>query len=680
MADQTVSSATPPLAPQRPTVWHRPTGDVSDPWAWLRNRDDPDTIAYLESENRFAESWFAPLEDLRASIFGEIKSRVQEDDTTVPARKGSWWYTSKTVEGSSYPIHCRGEQLATAETHIVFDENVAAVGQDYFELGAFDISPSQDLLVWSQDTDGGERYEMHVRDLATGTDGADVLLDTYYSTAWSADSSWVFYTRPDEQVRPFQIWRHRLGTAQSEDILVLQEDDERYNLGVELTRSGDWIVLTAESRITTELSLIPANDPTAPPVVIRPRLEGVDYSIDHWGDRFVVLTNADGALDFEVYTAPVESPDEWTNWIDHTPGRRIVSVEAFADFVVLHEWAGGQPQLRIIDRNGVATTIDTGSEPSDVELDSNPDYHQHSIRFSYQSLTTPRSIYEFDVATGTRSLLKQTPVPGVDLGAYVSRREWATSADGTQVPVDMVWRDGTPIDGSAPAVLYGYGSYEASSPPWFSVARLSLLDRGWVFALGHPRGGGEMGRQWYEDGKLLNKRHTFEDFIACGEHLIANGYAAAGRLAIRGGSAGGLLVGACMTMRPDLFRSVVAEVPFVDVVTTMSDPSLPLTVSEWEEWGDPRAEPYASYMTSYSPYDNVTSTDYPAIYVTAGLNDPRVAFHEPAKWVARLRSTGTGSLPLVLKTEMGAGHGGPSGRYDAWKDEAQTLSFLIATT
>ena len=687
MADQTAPSETstpvpspPPTAAQRPEIWHRPTGDVADPWAWLRDRDDPATIDYLEGENAYAAAWFAPLDELRATIFSEIKSRVQEDDTTVPARKGTWWYTSKTAEGSSYPIHCRGDSVETAESNIVFDENIAASGHDYSELGAFDVSPSQDLLIWSQDVDGGERYDMRIRDLSTGLDRDDILEDTYYGTAWSADGTWMFYTRPDEQVRPYQIWRHRLGAPQSEDVLVLEENDERYNLGVELTRSGEWIVLTSESRITTEISLIPANEPASPPSIVRPRTEGVDYSVDHWGDRFVILTNADGALDFAVHTAPIESPDEWSSWVAHTPGTRIVSVEPFADFVVLHEWAAGQPRLRIIDRAGAARVIDNGDEPSDVELDSNPDYQQSVVRFSYQSLTTPRSIYEYDVATGQRSLLKQTPVPGVDLGAYSSRREWATSTDGTQVPVDLVWRTGTPIDGSAPAVLYGYGSYEASSPPWFSVARLSLLDRGWIFALGHPRGGGELGRQWYEDGKLLNKRHTFEDFIACGEHLLANGYSAAGRLAIRGGSAGGLLVGACMTLRPDLFRSVVAEVPFVDVVTTMSDPSLPLTITEWEEWGDPRTEPYASYMLSYSPYDNVVATDYPAVYVTGGLNDPRVAFHEPAKWVAKLRATATGSLPLILKTEMGAGHGGPSGRYDAWKDEAQTLSFLIATT
>ncbi len=379
-------------------------------------------------------------------------------------------------------------------------------------------------------------------------------------------------------------------------------------------------------------------------------------------------------------TAPLDRPGEWTELLPHVPGRRFTSAEPFAGHLVLHEWSDAQPKVRVVFPDGREDVLDFGTEPHDLELGANPEWDTTSLRLSYQSLTTPASVYDHDVVSGERTLRKQTPTPGVDLSRYVSTRTWATSPDGTRVPVDVVRHVDTPADVPAPTVVYGYGSYELSMPPWFSVARLSLLDRGMVWALVHPRGGGELGRQWYLDGKLLLKRNTFTDTLAAVEHLVAEGGTDPARVAIRGGSAGGLLVGACITMRPDLFASAVAEVPFVDVVTTMSDASLPLTANEWEEWGDPRVEPFASYMLTYSPYDNTDADEYPALYVTAGLNDPRVSYHEPAKWVARLRAVGAGrDRLLVMRTEMGAGHGGPSGRYDAWRDEARTLAFLLTT-
>jgi oligopeptidase B len=479
-------------------------------------------------------------------------------------------------------------------------------------------------------------------------------------------------------MRPFQIWRHRLGTRPEDDVLVQSEDDERFFLHMSATRSDQWIVISSSSKTSGESFVLRSDDPHGTPALVRARTPDVEYGIDDWGDRFVVLTNLD-APDFRLMAAPPDDPSAWSDLVAHEPGRRLTDAEPFADHLVVHEWKNAQPRVRVLRRDGSAEAIDFGDEPHDLSIGANPEWDTSTLRLSYQSLTTPQSVFDHDLATGDRVLRKQTPTPGVDLDAYVAARTWAMAADCVEVPVDIARHRDTPLDGSAPCVVYGYGAYEYSLAPWFSVARLSLLDRGVTFALVHPRGGGELGRSWYLDGKLLNKRNTFTDTLAASDHLAAHGFADGDRLAVRGGSAGGLLVGACLTMRPDRYAAAVAEVPFVDVVTTMSDPSLPLTVTEWEEWGDPRTEPFASYIAGYSPYDNTVPADYPAIFVTAGLNDPRVSYHEPAKWVARLRSVGAGTQrPVVLRTEMGAGHGGRSGRYDAWRDEARTIAFLVA--
>jgi oligopeptidase B len=668
-----------PVAKLVPHTWQRPTGAVDDPWAWLRDRDDPDTIGYLEAENAYMRAWMADHDELVTTIFEEIKARVQETDLGVPVQHGDWHYVSRTVAGQSYPIHCRGTTPATADEHLVLDQNVEATGHDFFDLHAFEPSHDHRLLAWSADLDGSERYVLRVRDLGTGRDLDDVIENTAWAgVAWAASGDHLFYVRNDAQMRPFQVWRHRLGSPANDDVLVFEEPDERHFVSVDLTRSGEWIVISSDSRTTSEVHLVPAADPLAAPRLVRMRATDVEYHVDHWGDRWVILTNLD-AEDFRVVTAPLDAPDEWTALIDHVPGRRIAGIEPFAGHLVVHEWRDAQQRLRVVFRDGTERDVELGDEPHQVDLGFNGVWDTTTLRFVFQSLVTPMSVYDTDVVTGEHILLKQTPTPGVDLAEYRSSRSWATAADGTRVPVDIVHHRRIEPDGSAPCVVYGYGSYEASSPPWFSVARLSLLDRGFVWALAHPRGGGELGRHWYLDGKLLNKRNTFTDTIAVTEHLVQTGRADPQRLAIRGGSAGGLLVGACVTMRPELYAVAIAEVPFVDVVTTMSDPSLPLTVTEWDEWGDPRAEPHASYMLGYSPYDNTVPRAYPAIYITAGLNDPRVSFHEPAKWTAKLRAVRTNEAPLLLRCEMGAGHGGPSGRYDAWRDEAQILAFLVTT-
>jgi len=685
-----VPELTPPHAKQVPHRWSRPDGDVEDPWAWLADRDDPDTVAYLEAENAHTMQWFGPHDGLVEELFGEIRSRIREDDLSAPVRKGPWWYVTRTLQDAAYPVHCRGASADAATQYVLLDQNREAQGHDHFDVGAFDISPDHRLLAWSCDLDGSERYALRVRDLHPHDGGPPRDLDdliegtSWGGTAWSSDNTHLFYVMPDEAMRPFQVWRHRLGTPSGDDVMVWEEPDERFFVHIERTRSDAWIVITAASHTSSEVWLAPADDPSGPLRLVRPRTEDVEYSVDDAGDRFVIVTN-DEAVDFRIMTAPHDAPGTWSELVAHVPGRRITAAEPFAGHLVVHWWRDAQTEVLVRFPDGSERVVAGLGEPHDIELDANPEWDTTVLRLRVESFVTPPTVIDEDLVTGVRTVVKEHPTPNVDRSRYVARRIWATAPDGAQVPVDLLHNvDHTP-DGTAPCLVYGYGSYEASMAPWFSVARLSLVDRGWVWALAHPRGGGELGRQWYLDGKLLAKRTTFTDVLAVADHLADQGEAAGDRLAVRGGSAGGLLVGACLTMRPDRWCAAVAEVPFVDVVNTMSDPTLPLTVTEWEEWGDPRTEPFASYMASYSPYDTTTAEmapQCPALFVTAGLNDPRVSYHEPAKWVARLRALGAGvapERPLLLRTEMGAGHGGPTGRYDRWRDEARLLAFLLIT-
>ena len=673
-------SPEPPFAPQRPRILEAHGDRRVDPYYWLRDRDNPEVLRYLEAENSYADGVMAPTLGLQERLYAEIVGRVQETDTSAPSLYKGWWTYTRTVEGLDYEIYCRRRETMEAPEEILLDGNVLARGHEYFDLGYVERSPDEKLLAYAVDTDGSERHELRFRDVATGADLEDVIRGVYYGAAWSADSRTFFYVMPDAAVRPFQVWRHVLGTSTEDDVLVLQEDDERFELSVEPTKSERFVLFTSASQVTSEIRFLPSDQPDAQPRLVEPRRHGIEYSIDHQGDRFLILTN-DGALNFRLMAAPVSRPgrESWAEVVPERPGVRLNLTDVFANQVVLGQRSDGLQRLEVLDcATGDLHVVDQPDSAYTAFPGSDPNYESSVMRFFYTSLTAPFSAVDYDMRTRERTVVKEQPVRGgYDRADYVTERLWATAPDGVRVPISLVYRRGLKRDGSSPALLNGYGAYELSSEPMFDSVRLSMLDRGFVFAIAHVRGGGEMGREWYEDGKFLHKTNTFSDFIACAERLVELGYTNPDRLTIRGRSAGGLLIGAVMNMRPDLFACAVAQVPFVDVVTTMLDDKLPLTVNEYDEWGNPADVEFYRYMKTYSPYDNVRPEDYPALLVTAGLNDPRVSYWEPAKWVAKLRSLNRGDAALLLKTEMGSGHSGPSGRYESWREEAFITAFVL---
>ena len=688
-----VTTPTAPMAPRRPTTLTAHGDERVDDWYWLNQKDSPEVIAHLEAENAFTDARTAHTAGLREVLFGEIRSHVVETDLSVPTRRGAWWYYSRTVEGQPYAVSCRlparGDDrtppeldplVPAADEQVLLDANAEAQGHDYFSLGVFDVSPDHRLLAWASDVDGSEVYRLRWRDLDTGQNLPDVVEAVHYGSAWASDNRTLFYTRVDSARRPYQLWRHLVGTPAGDDVLVHQEDDEAFFLGVQRTKDGQLLLLNLGSKVTSEVHLLPADDPTGAWTVVEPRRQGVEYDVDSQGGRLLIVTNDGGATSFRLVEADLASPGAtgWREVLPYDPEVRLLGIDVARDHVALQERADGLTRIRLLRLPGGEVHTIVPPEPTyTLGIGSTPDYDSPLIRYTYTSMVTPPSVYDYDVATGTALARKRQPVPAYDADRYVTDRTWAVAGDGTRVPVSLVSRRDRPT-GPGPCLLYGYGSYEASIDPGFSSARLSLLDRGFVFAIAHVRGGGEMGRRWYDDGKLLAKGNTFSDFVAAAEHLIAQGWTAPGSVVARGGSAGGLLMGAVANLRPELFAAVVAQVPFVDALTTILDPSLPLTVLEWEEWGNPvESREVYDCMKGYAPYDNVRPQAYPRILATAGLNDPRVSYWEPAKWVQRLRDRGTGSEPVLLKTEMGAGHGGPSGRYDAWREEAFTLAFAL---
>jgi len=674
-----VTPARPPVAAVRPEVLEADGDRRVDPYYWLRDKHDPEVIAYLEAENAYTDAVTAGAGDLQERLYREIIGRVQETDSSAATLFKGWLTYTRTVEGLDYEIYCRRRGTMDAPEEVILDANELAKGHDYFELGYVERSPDENLLAYAADVNGSELHELRFRDLNTGQDLGDVIQGVYYGAAWAADNTTFFYVRPDSAMRPYQVWRHRLGAASEKDVLVFQEDDERFEVGVEPSKSERFIFINTSSQISSETYFLPSDAPDAQPVLIEPRRDNIEYSVDDQEDRFLLLTN-DGATNFRLMAAPIASPGRasWTEVVPERPGVRLNLTDVHQHHVVLGQRSDGLQRLEVLDTmSGALHIVEQPDAAYTAFPGSNPDYSSRVMRFFYTSLTAPWSAVDYDMDSRVRTVVKEQPVRGgYNRDDYVTERLWARATDGVKVPISVVFRRDKSEE-RAPALLYGYGAYEHSNDPMFDPARLSLLDRGFVFAIAHVRGGGEMGREWYEQGRLLRKCNTFEDFIACAEKLITDGYAAPESLAIRGRSAGGLLIGAVVNMRPELFGCAVAQVPFVDALTTMLDDKLPLTVNEYDEWGNPKEPDYYRYIKSYSPYDQVRSTEYPAILATGALNDPRVSYWEPAKWVAKLRTVNRADQPILLKTQMGSGHMGPSGRYESWREEAFVMAFVI---
>jgi oligopeptidase B len=661
---------------------------LTDDYAWLRDKQNPEVTAYLEAENAYAEAVMAPLAGLRDELYDEMLSHIKQTDVTVPFRDGAWWYYTRTEEGQQYAIHCRtrGPQATEQDPEqVILDGNKLAEGHAFFSIGATDITDDGRWLAYTTDTTGFRQYTLHIKDLETG-ETLPGEVERVGAVAWAADNRTLFYTVEDEeQKRQFQLWRHALDTPRDTDTLVYQDDDERFNLGVGRTRDGKFLVLESASHITSESWVLPAIEPHGEFALIAPREDEHEYSVDHRNGLWFIRTN-DRGRNFRLVTAPVETPgrEHWTERIPHRESVMLEDVDLFARFFVACEREDGLPRLRLrrFESEGPEAVRAGEIEFPEPAYSAHPHINRifdaTAFRYAYQSLVSPSSVYEYDVATGASTLLKQLEIPGgFDRTLYASERVHATAPDGVEVPVSLVYRRDRKETGRNPIYVYGYGSYGYSLPLGFSSNRLSLLDRGVVMAYAHIRGGGDLGKPWHDAGKMLVKRNTFTDFIAAVEYLTRAGYGDPARVAVEGGSAGGLLMGAVVNLRPELFRAVVSHVPFVDVMNTMLDASLPLTVPEYEEWGDPNQESYFNYMLSYSPYDNLKPGSYPAMLVKTSLHDSQVMYWEPAKYVAKLRTLNTDDNPLLLVTNMKAGHGGASGRYDYLKEIAFDYAFIL---
>ena len=675
-----IETPQPPIALQIP-VADTLFGDVRvDDYHWLRNRSDPEVRVYLEAENEYTAAMTAHISELAETIYQEILGRIRETDLSVPYLDNGFYYYNRTEEGKQYPTFCRKEGSLDAEEVVLLDENELSEGRDYFEIWAKEVSPDNRLLAYSVDATGSETFTLYIKDLVTGELLPDVIQEIDYALEWANDSSTLFYTTMDETRRSDKLWRHALGTDRSEDVLVFHETDPGFGVAISRTRSDQYLILDVGSWDTEEQYLLSADEPSGTFSLVHPREDGVEYFLSHRGSEFYIRTN-DGAKNYKVMKAPVSAPskDNWTEAIPHREGVKIESAETFANHLVVAEREKGQRRIRVMNLNtGDEHYIEFPEPVYAVYPKENKEYETTTMRFSYMSHVTPTSIYDYDMDSRERELLKRKEVLGeYDPSLYASERLFATAPDGTEVPVSILYRRDAKRDEGNPVYLMGYGAYGASMDPWFSSNRLSLLDRGVIYATAHVRGGGEMGEEWWEGGSMLSKMNTFTDFIACSEHLINEGHATPDGLVATGGSAGGLLMGAIANMRPDLYRIIIADVPFVDVLNTMLDASIPLTVGEYDEWGNPNDEEYYFYMKSYSPYDNVSALNYPDMLITASLNDPRVQYWEPAKWTARLRATKTGDGLLLLKTNMGAGHGGASGRYERFREWAFEYAFML---
>ncbi len=670
----------PPIAEQDPTVFNDHGVTRTDEYYWMNQREDPRVLAYLEAENKYRESVMAGLEPLQEELFAEIKGRIQEKDASVPQLDNGYWYNYRYAEGQEYPVYCRRKNQPEADEEVMLDINALARQYDYYHAGGLTVSPDNRWLAYAEDTLSRRIYTIRFRNLETGETLAEQIPGTDGSIVWANDNKTVFYGIKDETLRVFQIKKHRLGTAPSTDPVVYHESDATFDLGIGKSKSKKYILISASQTLSQEYRYLDADTPDGEWTVFQPRERNLEYGVDHAGDTWYVRTNLD-ARNFRLMTAAPgkTSRADWKELIPHREDIFLEGADFFRDRLVLSERSDGLLRLRIYQlSDGTDHYIDFGEAVYVAYPSNNPGYETDKVRISYQSMTTPATVLDYDMQGRSIELLKeQTVLGGFDKANYVSERVFATASDGVKVPISIVYRKGFRKDGSQPLLLYAYGSYGYSIDPGFNAARLSLLDRGFAYAIAHIRGGQEMGRHWYDDGKLLKKKNTFTDFIDCADHLVNAQYTGKNQLFAMGGSAGGLLMGAVVNLRPDLFRGVVAAVPFVDVVTTMLDESIPLTTFEWDEWGDPRKKEYFDYMLSYSPYDNIEAKEYPAILVTTGLHDSQVQYWEPAKWVARLRALKTDRNPLLLHTNMDAGHGGQSGRFRAYRETAMEYAFML---
>lgn len=671
-----------PVAPQLPHTHTEHGVERADPYFWMNERDSPDVLAYLEAENAFGEAALNPVSGLIDEIYDEIVGRIKQDDSSVPYFENGYYYQTRYEEGKDYPIYVRRPGSMDAPEEIILDVNELAEGHGYYNVAGVRVSDDGRMLAYAEDTIGRRVYRLRIKNLATGETLEQSLYPVTGSVVWAADNETLFVGRQDaETLRSYQVLRYTAGADPESAVVVYQEDDDTFYTGVGRTKSREYIVFISAQTVSTEWHFIPADDPLAPLTMIEPRQRDHRYSLDHLGDYFYIRTDQDGSLNGKLMRTPVDATtsDNWEEVIPHRDDVLLEGFELFTDFLVLDERENGLTRLRVIPWGDDPEHFVEFAEPAYAAgMSGNRELDTSTLQFRYTSMTTPATTYEYDMVTRERTILKQDEVVGeFSSDDYVTERVFATAEDGTLVPISLVYKKGTALDGASPLLLYGYGSYGMSMEATFSVARLSLLDRGFVYAIAHIRGGEEMGRHWYEDGKLLRKMNTFTDFIAAGEHLVATGYADPDRIYAMGGSAGGLLIGAAINLRPDLFTGVIAAVPFVDVVTTMLDDTIPLTTFEYDEWGNPNIEEYFHYMLSYSPYDNVAAVEYPAILVTTGYHDSQVQYWEPAKWVARLREVNTGSEPLLFITNMEAGHSGASGRFRRFREVARDYSFLI---
>ena len=659
-------------------------GDVrTDNYYWMRERENPKVIDYLNMENLYNDKMTAHTKELQESLFQEVKSRIKEDDESVPYKLNGYWYITRYEKGKDYPVYSRKKETLDAPEEILFDVNEMAKGYDYYRLGGLNVSPDNKLISFAVDKVSRRQYTIQVKNLETGEILPEKIKNTTGGSTWANDNKTLFYARKDEvTLRSDKIYKHRLGARAKEDEVVFHEEDETFHTYVYKSKSRKYLIIGSGSTLTSEYRFLNADHPDGEFQVVQPRIRGMEYSISHYQDNFYILTNKDDAINFKLMKTPVDKTTA-ENWVDVIPHREDVLIEdidLFSDYLVVSQRSDGLNKIRVSRWDGMESYfLPFDNETYTAFTGTNPDFDTETLRYTYNSMTTPTQVVDFNMRTREKVVKKELQILGGSFSKdnYVSDRIWATAEDGTKIPMTLVHRKGLERNGENPVLQYAYGSYGSTIDPYFSTVRLSLLDRGFIFVIAHIRGGEYLGRQWYEDGKLLNKRNTFTDFIDCSKHIIAEGYTSSGHLYASGGSAGGLLMGAVANMAPQLYNGIIASVPFVDVLTTMLDESIPLTTGEYDEWGNPNEKDFYDYMKSYSPYDNVVPQDYPNMLVTTGLHDSQVQYWEPAKWVAKLRELKTDDNILLFHTNMEAGHGGASGRFEALREVAEEYAFLL---